>query len=72
MDRNFDALEARISNLESVRNRDSISSAEVFLLLCVYYWSLNIKTELSLSMWDVCIIYSLANHLNMGLIIKNN
>ncbi|XP_008447209.1 uncharacterized protein LOC103489712 isoform X1 [Cucumis melo] len=28
MERNFDALEARISNLESVRNRNSISSAE--------------------------------------------
>ncbi|XP_022992003.1 uncharacterized protein LOC111488481 isoform X2 [Cucurbita maxima] len=28
IERNFDALEARISNLESVRNRDSIPSAE--------------------------------------------
>ncbi|XP_022143615.1 uncharacterized protein LOC111013471 isoform X2 [Momordica charantia] len=28
MERNFDALEARISNLESVRNRNSVSSAE--------------------------------------------
>ena len=34
IERNFDALEARISNLESVRNRDSIPSAEVFLFLC--------------------------------------
>ncbi|XP_004148945.1 uncharacterized protein LOC101218167 [Cucumis sativus] len=28
MERSFDALEARISNLESARNRNSVSSAE--------------------------------------------